>query len=148
METTDPESAALLLLAADTILLVHFLFVCFVVFGLVLVFVGRAVDWTWIRNPWFRITHLLSIGIVVLQSWLGMICPLTVWEMALRRQAGDRGAYSGSFVAHWLDALLYYRAPPWIFVLVYTSFGLAVVASWLWIRPRSFRGSGGDPRGR
>ena len=34
-------------------------------------------------------------------AWIGMICPLTTWEMALRAKAGD-ATYSGSFIAHWL----------------------------------------------
>ena len=79
-----------------------------------------------------------------MQSWFGIVCPLTAWEMALRRKAGVPG-YDGSFVAYWLSRLLYYSFPDWVFVAVYTAFGLLVVATWLWVRPRSFtdRGPGG-----
>jgi len=70
-----------------------------------------------------------------LQSWLGAICPLTVWEMNLRDMAGD-SVYEGSFIAHWLQTLLYYRAAEWVFVLLYTLFGALVIASWYWVRPR------------
>ena len=34
----------------------------------------------------------------------------------------------------------YYQAAPWVFAVAYTLFGLAVVASWVKVRPRSFRG--------
>jgi len=125
------------LIAADLILLTHTLFVAFVVLGLAFIFVGKFRVWSWVRNPWFRVTHLASVGIVVLQSWLGAICPLTTWEMALRKQAGENG-YSGTFVSHWLETILYYRAPEWIFVVSYTIFGTLVVASWFWVRPRQF----------
>jgi hypothetical protein len=64
-----------------------------------------------------------------------MICPLTILEMHLRRQAGEAD-YPGSFVAHWLDTVLYYDAPAWVFVVAYTAFGLLVAASWYWLRPR------------
>lgn len=124
-------------LAADLVLLLHALFVAFVVFGLVLILCGAALRWSWIRNPWFRFAHLLAIGIVVLQSWLDILCPLTTLEIALRERAGD-APYAGSFMAHWLEALLYYSAPAWVFVLCYTLFGAAVVASWYWIRPQPF----------
>ena len=129
------ESGFLLLLAADALLLTHVLFVAFVVFGLALIFVGKLFNWTWVRNPWFRIVHLAAIGIVVLQSWLGIICPLTTWEMALRERAGGI-TYSGTFISHWLESLLYYQAPAWVFTVVYTVFAAAVVVSWFWVRPR------------
>ena len=122
-------------LAADAILLLHALFVAFVVFGLLLIYIGWPLRWSWVRNRWFRMAHLAAIAIVVLQSWLGMICPLTILEMHLRRQAGEAD-YPGSFVAHWLETMLYYDAPAWVFVVAYTAFGLLVAASWYWLRPR------------
>ena len=57
--------------------------------------------------------------------------------MALRTRAGDV-AYSGTFISHWLESILYYQAPPWVFALAYTIFGLIVVASWFLVRPRRF----------
>ena len=126
------------MLAADAVLLLHFLFVVYVVFGLILILAGRPLHWSWVRNWWFRITHLAAIGIVVLQAWLGVICPLTTLEMVLRREAGD-ATYSGAFIAHWLDAILYYQAPAWVFALCYTAFGAIVVFSWFWVRPNPRR---------
>ena len=103
------EPSFFFVLAADAILLLHVLFVAFVLVGLTLIFVGNALAWSWVRNPWFRIAHLAAIGVVVIQSWFGVICPLTTWEMALRSRAGD-AMYSGSFISHWLETLLYYQA--------------------------------------
>ena len=132
--------ASLLIFLADIILITHVLFVCFVVFGLVAVYLGYFLKWPWVRNPVFRILHLAAIGIVVLQSWIGVICPLTVWEMALREGAGAE-AYSGSFIQHWLQSLLYYSAPEWVFILVYTGFGGLVAVSWFIVCPRPRRHS-------
>ncbi len=131
------ESSSLYMLAADAILLVHVMFVSFVVVGLVLILIGKVFTWSWVKNPWFRVTHLASICLVVVQSWLGALCPLTTWEMALRSQAGDV-VYTGSFLSHWLEYLLYYQAPAWVFVVCYTAFGVMVMASWYWVRPRRF----------
>ena len=130
-------STVFYLIAADTILFTHVLFVAFVIFGLILIFVGKLLSWSWVRNPWFRLAHLIGIVVVVLQAWLGVICPLTTWEMALRSKAGD-AVYSGSFIAHWLETLLYYQAPAWVFVVCYSAFGSLVVLSWFWARPRPF----------
>jgi hypothetical protein len=122
-------------LAADAVLLMHALFVVFVVSGLILILVGGALGWAWVRLRWFRMAHLAAIGVVVVQSWLGAICPLTTFEMALRTRAGESG-YPGSFIAHWVEAALYFQAPPWVFVVCYTAFGALVVAAWFWVRPR------------
>jgi len=124
-------------MAADAILYTHVLFAMFIVGGLLLVFTGKLLSWSWVRNPWFRLLHLISISIIVLQSWLGILCPLTSWEMALRSKAGDT-VYAGSFVSHWLGVLLYYQAPEWVFIVCYTVFGILVLASWFWVRPRRF----------
>ena len=131
------ESRIVYLLAADVLLFTHVLFVAFVTFGLLFIFAGKLFSWPWVRNPWFRLAHLIAIGVVVLQSWLGVICPLTTWEMALREKAGD-AVYAGTFVSHWLETVLYYSAPAWIFILCYTVFGLLVLVSWFWVRPNPF----------
>jgi hypothetical protein len=131
------ESPALYSLVADVILVTHVLFVAFVVLGLILIFVGRFLSWLWVRNPWFRVTHLLGISVVVLQAWFGVICPLTIWEMDLRSKSGET-IYEGSFIAQWLNELLYYQAPSWVFVVCYTVFGGLVLASWFLVRPRAF----------
>ncbi len=122
-------SAALYGLLADAILVIHFLFVVFVVFGLVLILIGLLAQWSWVHNRIFRITHLAAIGIVVLQAWLGQLCPLTVWENDLRRLAGQ-SAYAETFVEHWLHQVLFYQAEPWVFTMIYTGFGVLVVLIW------------------
>ncbi|MDR5874062.1 DUF2784 domain-containing protein [Vreelandella gomseomensis] len=122
------------LLLADALLVIHVLFVAFVVLGLLAVYAGYFLNWQWVRNRVFRIVHLGAIGYVVVQSWLGAVCPLTTWEMALRAEAGA-ATYAGSFIQHWLQSLLYHIAPDWVFMAVYTVFGGLVLASWSMVRP-------------
>jgi len=125
------------LLLADLILVAHALFVVFVVVGLILILIGGVCLWSWVRNPWLRLSHLIAIGFVVIQSWLGAICPLTIWENSLRQKAGEDG-YQDTFMSHWLENLLYYQFPQWVFVVAYTLFAALVLVSWFWVRPRSF----------
>lgn len=115
---------------ADAILVVHFAFVAFVVAGFLLILIGLMASWSWIYNRTFRITHLAAIGVVVLQTWFGQLCPLTIWENEFRRRAGESG-YSESFVAHWLHKILFYQAEPWVFTWIYTVFGALVVTVWI-----------------
>jgi len=130
-------SKTIYLAAADALLFIHILFVAFIIVGLLLVLVGKLFSWSWVRNPWFRIVHLTGIVVVVLQSWLGVICPLTTWEMAFRSKAGDV-VYAGSFISYWLAELLYFQIPDWVFIACYTIFGLLVLLSWFWVRPFPF----------
>lgn len=123
---------------ADAVLITHVVFVAFVIVGLLVILCGGLCGWKWIRNPWFRAAHLAGIALVVVQAWFGVACPLTTLEMHLREEAGD-STYSGTFIAHWLQRLLYYEAPPWVFAVCYTFFGLAVISSWWKFRPRPFR---------
>jgi len=110
------------------------MFVAFVVLGLFAVYAGYFLNWQWVRHRVFRIVHVCAIGYVVGQAWLGIVCPLTTWEMVLRAEAGT-ATYSGSFIQHWLHSLLYFTLPAWVFVVVYTLFGSLVLVSWLVVKP-------------
>ena len=122
-------------LMADLLTALHALFVLFVVVALVMVLVGWAVGWGWVRNAWFRAAHLLAIAYVAAQAWFGQICPLTVWENELRQRANQQ-PYEGTFIGYWAYRLLYYEAEPWVFTLAYTLFGLAVLAAFILCPPR------------
>jgi polyferredoxin len=119
---------------ADAVLLLHFAIVLFIVGGFAFILVGGLRGWALIRKRWFRILHLLAITIVVAQAWLGELCPLTTLEVWLRDKAHEV-TYSGSFIEHWLQRVLYYQAPSWVFTLVYSAFGLAVLLTWLYFPP-------------
>lgn len=119
---------------ADLILVTHALFVAFVVLGLVVVLLERWLHWHWLRNRWFRLSHLLAIVIVIAEAWFGLVCPLTEWESRARVAAGESG-YATSFIQHWLHELLFYDFEPWIFTVAYTAFGILVLIAWLLVPP-------------
>jgi hypothetical protein len=120
---------------ADAVLLLHLAIVVFVVGGLVAILVGHARGWGWVRGLGFRLAHLAAIGIVVAESWFGITCPLTTLESWLRAQAGS-APYQRGFIEHWVQRVLFYDAPPWVFVLAYSAFGALVVAAWWYVPPR------------
>lgn len=126
-------------LAADLLVLLHVAVVAFIVGGQVLILVGWAGRRPWARNPLFRWSHLAAILFIAGETWLGRLCPLTAWEAALRRRAGQT-AYPGDFVAHWLERLLYWTLPHWAFLAAYTGFALLVVVSFLGYPPRQIGG--------
>lgn len=116
-------------LAADVILLIHFAIVLFIVGGLALIWVGHVAHWRWVRGMAFRVSHLATIVVVAAEAALGIACPLTVWEDALRGTADEK-----NFVARWVHQLMFYSAPEWVFTALYAGFAL-LVAMTFWLVP-------------
>jgi Protein of Unknown function (DUF2784) len=121
---------------ADLVLVAHFAIVLFVIGGLVFIVLGNRFSWSWVNSLTFRVVHLASILFVVAESWLGSTCPLTTLEEFLRTTAGAP-TYNTGFVQHWVQRLLFFNAPSWVFVLGYTAFGFLVVLAW-WLFPPRF----------
>jgi hypothetical protein len=118
--------------AADLVLILHFGLVLFIVAGAVLIVAGIARGWCWTRSFCFRTLHLAAIVVVALEALLGVACPLTVWEHALR--SGD-GPPQG-FVARWIRRLLFYDFPDWAFTTAYVLFALAIILLYVLAPPR------------
>ena len=117
---------------ADAVLIVHVLFVLFVVGGFALILAGAG-RWGWIRNRTFRVLHVAAIVFVAAEALLGVTCPLTYWEDILRAT----GREERSFIGRWLAWLLYYDLPEWVFAIAYAAFALAVIACWWAIPPHA-----------
>lgn len=127
---------------ADAVLLLHLAVVIFVLGGLAAIVAGNLAAWRWVNSLWFRATHLGAIGVVVVQAWLGQTCPLTTLESWLRRQAGG-AEYRAGFIEHWVQSVLFYEAPTWVFTAVYSTFALFVIAGWWYFPPRRSARKGG-----
>ncbi len=117
---------------ANAVLIVHVLFVAFVVGGLTFVWLGAGLGWKAARNLRFRVLHLAAMLFVALESLAGIACPLTVWEDRLR-EGGD----SRDFVARWLHRALYYDFPAWVFTVAYLVFAAVVVLTYFLIPPQN-----------
>jgi hypothetical protein len=116
-------------LLADVVLVVHFAFVAFVVGGLAAIWLGAALGWRWVRNRTFRLAHLAAICFVAAEALFGVMCPLTVWEDALRGRSSEMG-----FIARWIRGVMFYELPMWVFTLAYVAFA-AIVALTFWLVP-------------
>jgi len=129
------------LVFADIIAIAHLGYVVFVVLGFALIFSGIIFSWTWTRNLWFRLAHLLAIGGVALEALLGIDCPLTVLEYNLR-YAPHLSEEKPSFIGNLIDALLYYHAPEWLFSTLYTALAFLGVITFI-IAPPTRKGHSG-----
>jgi hypothetical protein len=81
---------------ADAVLIIHFLFIGFVVFGGLL---------AW-RSPWVAVAHIPAACWGAFIELTAGLCPLTTLEVKFRRMAGEAG-YSGSFIEQYLLPIIY-----------------------------------------
>jgi hypothetical protein len=115
---------------ADIILIIHFLFVLFVVGSLPLIWIGERMRLGFVRNVRFRLAHIAAILFVLVESFVGMVCPLTLLEDSLR--GGESG---GSFIQRWLHRILFYNVPEWILTTIYVLFAVLVIITFRLVPP-------------
>jgi uncharacterized protein DUF2784 len=81
---------------ADAVLILHLVFIIFVVLG------GWLVAW----RPKLIWLHLPVVAWGIWIEFSGSICPLTPFENWLRDRGGETG-YSGGFIDHYLTDFIY-----------------------------------------
>jgi hypothetical protein len=126
---------------ADLVLLLHALVVAFVIGGTTYIWLGASRKWPGVRAPMFRYLHLAVMLFVAAEAVLGMVCPLTLWENALRGEASRSG-----FIAGWLGRLIYYDLPAWIFTAAYVALAVALIITLVRVPPRPLRSNRHAPR--
>ena len=124
---------------ADAILTLHALIVLFNVGALPIIWLGYFRNWRFVRNFSFRAIHLLLIGYVAAETVLGMMCPLTTWEDALRAKGGVDARYQRGYLAYWLHRAMFYDIDERFFIAGYVLFFMLVLVTLFWVRPRGPR---------
>jgi len=81
---------------AEVVVVAHFAFILFAVFGAIVV-------WFFPRTFWIHLPVVIWAGLVMAAGW---ICPLTPLEHHLRDLAGQEG-YDTGFIEHYLLPLIY-----------------------------------------
>ena len=120
---------------ADTVVIAHAGYVAFVMFGLIAILIGAALGWRWTRALAFRIAHLAAIVLVCVESFVGVMCPLTSLEDWLRRSSGG-AEYRGEFLGYWAHRLIFYDFSPQVFTAIYVAFAGLVLITFLLVPPR------------
>lgn len=86
-------------ITADLVVLLHFLWILFLVFGALIGY----------RVRWLMWLHLGGLGYSILLQLYSGICPLTYLEVWLRERHDPLLTYPGSFIAHYAEELVYLR---------------------------------------
>ena len=124
-------------LLAHIVLLIHFAFVAFVVLGLLIIWLGCFLRWRFVRNFYFRAAHILSMAIVLMESLFDYECPLTIWEIGLRKRGGQIVYEDTTFMQDWIHKIMFFEPDnPSIFTIIYTCFFAVLVLSFIFVRPK------------
>jgi len=126
---------------ADIIVIVHFCYVAFTVGGEVVILLGGALRWAWVRNLPLRIVHMAAVVLVAVEALAGASCPLTVWEYAFRVRAGQTAEAQVSFVARLVRSIIFYDLPAWVFLAAYVAFAALVALTFAVIVRPALKGS-------
>ena len=112
------------------VLAVHILVIAFNVAGLLLIPVGAARGWRLVRWRWLRLAHLASLAVVAAQAALGRACFLTDWQGAL-----TGGGDQDPLIMRWVNSVIFWPLPMWVFTALYVAVFAYVVALWWWVPP-------------
>ena len=112
---------------ADIVVFVHFLWILFLIFG---VFWG-------IRNQTAKVIHLSALVFAIIIQVFNWYCPLTDLEVWLRTKHDLTLSYTGSFITHYVEKIVYIELPR---SLIFTlSIFLGGISSWLYLRKKKSR---------
>ncbi len=113
------------MLIADLILIIHFIIVFFIISLFVLVPYGYSKKWAWVNNKKIRYTHLFLMTFVTIESFIGIVCPLTVLENYLRGTITNQ-----TFLSKYLSKIIFFNFPSTFFLTLYSlGFLIAVLLS-------------------
>ena len=111
---------------ADLVMFAHFFWILFLILGGIWGVRIRAV----------KVVHIGALAFAFVINVFGLTCPLTDLEVWLAGKGAPSEAYAGSFVAHYLEKLIYLDVP--VYVIALLTVALCCFNAWLYLRkPRA-----------
>ncbi len=121
----------MLFLFADLILIFHLLIIIFVSSLFFFIPIGYYKDWKWTRNFLLRITHICLITFITVETFFGIICPLTIFENHLRNILTET-----SLINLWVSKLIYWNLPTSYFLTIYSLCFIWTLFMWFYFPPK------------
>jgi len=109
---------------ADAVVILHFLWILFLIFGGLLV----------VRNTCAKVLHIGGLAFAFIIHLFQWYCPLTYLEVWLRSKHDPSLVYSGSFIVYYVEKIVYIELSRTV-IFVLTAF-LCVFNAWLYLRKR------------
>ena len=117
--------------AADVVILIHFLWIGFVILGFPVALYFNSAKW--------RLFHLAAVILMILMQVTRTICPLTYLEAWLKSGGNTKDVYPGAFIAEWVERLIYVEDMTLEKIMYATMAYLVLILLSFWLRPLKFR---------
>ncbi len=114
-------------IAADIVIVIHFLWITFVILGFPV--------FLWLNNARWRLIHLAAVIWMVLMQVNRAICPLTYLEAWLKSEGRGAEVYSGKFIIETIERLIYVDNVTLEKIMYATGAYLALIVLSFWFRP-------------
>jgi hypothetical protein len=122
-----PQQTMFYQIAADIVIVIHFLWIAFVILGFPIIL--------WINSTRWRLIHLAAVIWMILMQVSHSICPLTYLEAWLKSEGRGAEVYSGKFMIETIERLIYVDSVTLEKIMVATGVYLAIIVLSFWFRP-------------
>ena len=122
-------------IAADVVILIHFLWLGFVILGFPVALYFNSAKW--------RLIHLAAVILMILMQVTRTICPLTYLEAWLKSGGNTKDLYPGAFIAEWMERLIYVEDMTLEKIMYATMVYFALILLSFWFRPLQFKKTAG-----
>ena len=112
------------------VLLFHFSIFLFITISFILIPLGYYKKWKWVKNKYFRLIHLILMGIIFIETILGFMCPLTILENFLRNNIEINNK-----ITQIIHQIMYWDLPTYQFIILYLFSLLYLIFLWIFFKP-------------
>ncbi len=118
-------------ITADVVILIHFLWIGFVILGFPVALYFNSAKW--------RLIHLAAVILMILMQVTRTICPLTYLEAWLKSGEAAKAVYPGAFIIEWVERLIYVEDMTLEKIMYATMAYLVLILLSFWFRPLQFK---------
>ncbi len=117
-------------LFSEIVLLFHFSIFLFIILSFILIPLGYHKKWKWVKNKYYRLIHLILMGIIFIETILGFMCPLTILENFLRNDIEINNK-----ITQIIHQVMYWDLPTYQFIILYLLSLLYLIFLWFFFKP-------------
>lgn len=115
---------------SEIVLLSHFCIFLFMILSFFLIPIGYYQKWKWVKNKYYRLIHLILMGIILIETILGFMCPLTILENFLRNDIETNNK-----ITQIIHQIMYWDLPSYQFIILYLLSLLYLIFLWCFFKP-------------
>ena len=124
------------MILSEIVLLLHFSIFLFMILSFILIPYGYFQKWEWVKNIYFRSIHLILMGIILIETILGFMCPLTILENFLRADKKIDNIFSKI-----IHQIMYWDFTNYQFIILYLLSLSYFIFLWFYFRPSQKKSS-------